>query len=94
MTVDEGNRVIAEYMEDEYVEHSDSWIYPGTEDPEYLYRSHKSWRTNELRYSKDWNWIIPVAIKTGMIVVDITDITKTWQDVVQKIRSLEKGSKL
>ncbi len=65
MTTTEGNVLIATYMEDEYIDGTDVYIYDQSykQDPEYLHRGYKSWKPSELRYDNDWNWLIPVCAK-------------------------------
>lgn len=54
----EGNKLIANFMKDEYVSSSDGWIYPIND-----FRSYRSWRTSELKYFTSWEWLMLVINK-------------------------------
>lgn len=89
MTIEEGNRIIGEYMGATYEDlvifmstQGKHWVYPENENP-----ANEMMPIQYLKYDSDWNWIIPVCTKLGMKVVDV-DINKTWQEIVQKVREL------
>ncbi len=45
-------------------------------------------------YSTSWDALIPVLVKCGMVIVDISDITKVYQNVIQRIRDLETNTSI
>lgn len=87
MTTEEGNKLIAGFMNVEYVSRTDSWLFPDPVDSVTDFRAYRSWRTNELQYHTSLDWLVPVIDK----IEDIKFSDYETDDDVPFLRTFRKN---
>jgi len=87
----EGDKILAVFMEGYYNEKHDCITWGTVEKSPNKYETWIS--VENLKYHSSWDWLMPVCIKLGMVLVS-TVIILTYKTVINEIEKLETSKRL